>query len=390
MRTKASSWISDFRIIFSGWLLMALIPWASGWLRDKVDQDYSIFSHSFWHAWQQMPLYTLYPEDGNLFLYGPLFAVLVAPLAVLPYQSGRLLWMLLITIIPYWCIRKASFSTRQQVFILWFTAAEAALCILDSESNGLILACLICSFYLIDKEKDMWAALVIALGAATKLFGIVGLAFLPFSRHRLKLCSWVVAWLLVLLGLPMLAFGPEYVGQQYYEWYDVLSHKNDLNQFAAGQNVSLLGIVRKISGYANYSDLWLMIPGMILFAGPYLRFDQYRYLAFRQTILASVLMFLILFTTSSESSGYIIAMTGVAIWYAAAPWKRSKWDVALMVFAFVITSMSPSDIFPKVVWRELIKPYSLKALPVALIWMKLTIELYTQDYEDRNATHTLL
>lgn len=382
--------VCDFRIIFSGWLLMAFIPWASGWLRDKVDQDYSIFIHSFWHAWQQMPLYTLYPDDGNLFLYGPLFAVLVAPLAVLPYQLGRLVWMLLITIIPYWCIRKTSFSIRQQVFILWFTAAEAALCILDSESNGLILACLICSFYLIDKEKDMWAALVIALGATTKLFGIVGLAFLPFSRHRLKLCGWMAVWLLLLLVLPMLVFGPEYVWQQYYEWYDVLVHKNDLNQFAAGQNVSLLGIVRKISGCAGYSDLWLMIPGAILFALPYLRFDQYRYPAFRQTILASVLMFLILFTTSSESSGYIIAMTGVAIWYTAAPWKRSKWDVALMVFAFIITSMSPSDIFPKVVWREFIKPYSLKALPVVLIWLKLTIELYTQDYEDCNATHTLL
>ena len=81
---------SDFRIIFSGWLLMALIPWVSGWLKDKVDQDYSIFSHSFWHAWQQMSLYTLYPEDGNLFLYGPLFAVLVAPLAVLPFSRHRL------------------------------------------------------------------------------------------------------------------------------------------------------------------------------------------------------------------------------------------------------------------------------------------------------------
>lgn len=387
---KLKEWLSDFRVIFAGWLIMALIPWLSRWLRDVFDLDYSIFYHSFWHAWQQMPLYIIYPEDGNYFLYGPLFTVLMAPLAVLPYQLGRLLWMLIITVVPFWSIRKTCFTRYQQVFILWFVAAEAYLCTLDSESNSLILAILIFSFYLIDKEEDRWAALLIALGTTTKLFGIVGLAFLPFSHHKLKLIGWTAAWTAILLVLPMLVFGVDYISQQYMAWYDVLVHKNDLNQFAAGQNVSLLGIVRKVSGCATYSDLWLMIPGMVLFALPYLRFNQYQHMAFRQTILASVLMFIILFATSSENYGYIIAMTGVAIWYTAAPWKRSKWDVALMVLAFIFTSMSSSDLFYKPLWREVIKPYSLKALPVTIIWLKLTYELCKRDYEDCNDTHPVL
>lgn len=391
---------SDFRVIFSGWVIMALIPWLSRWLRGAFDLDFSIFYHSFWHAWQQMPLYIIYPEDGNYYLYGPLFTVLIAPFAVLPYQLGRLLWMLLIALVPYWSIRKTSFSRYQQVFLLWFVAAEAYLCTLDSETNSLILACLLFSFYLINKEEDRWAALLIALGTLTKLFGIVGLAFLPFSRHKLKLCAWLGLWMAILFVVPMLVYGVDYVWQQYFAWYDVLVHKNDLNQFAPGQNVSLLGIVRKVSGCATYSDLWLMVPGMILFALPYLRFGQYRYAAFRQTILASLLMFIILFTTSSESYSYIIAMTGVGIWYTAAPWKRSKWDVALMVFAFIITSMSSSDLFYKPLWVGLIKPYSLKALPVTIIWLKLTYEICKRDYderkynpstdEDSNHTHSLL
>lgn len=387
---KLKEWLSDFRVIFAGWLIMALIPWLSRWLRDAFDLDYSIFYHSFWHAWQQMPLYIIYPEDGNYFLYGPLFTVLMAPLAVLPYQLGRLLWMLIITVVPFWSIRKTCFTRYQQVFILWFVAAEAYLCTLDSESNSLILAILIFSFYLIDKEEDRWAALLIALGTTTKLFGIVGLAFLPFSHHKLKLIGWTAAWTAILLVLPMLVFGVDYISQQYMAWYDVLVHKNELNQFAAGQNVSLLGIVRKVSGCATYSDLWLMIPGMVLFALPYLRFKQYQHAAFRQTILASVLMFIILFSTSSENYGYIIAMTGVAIWYTAAPWKRDKWDVALMVLAFILTSMSSSDLFYKPLWREVIKPYSLKALPVTIIWLKLTYELCKRDYEDCNDTHPVL
>ena len=372
--------LSDFRVICFVYLVMVIVPWLRIWLTGKFDLDYSIFYHSFWHAWQQMPLYIIYPEDDNYFLYGPLFPLLMAPLAVLPYQLGRLCWMLIITYVPYWSIRQSFFSRRQQLFILWFTAVEAYTCILDSESNSLILACILFSFYFIEKEKDFWAALLIALGTVTKIYGIVGLAFFFFSRHKLKFAGWVVAWTIILLVLPMLVFGVDYVWQEYHAWYDVLVHKNDLNQFAAGQNISLLGIVRKVSGIASYSDLWLIVPGVIAFCIPYLRLQQYQNMAFRVAMLASVLMFVVLFSTGSESYGYIIAMAGVAIWYTTVPWKRNKWDLALMIFAFIITSMSPSDLFPKQIWRELIKPYSLKALPVVFIWLKLTYELYTRDY----------
>ena len=379
---KAKTFLSDFRVVCFVYLVMVIVPWLRVWLQGKFDLDYSIFYHSFWHAWQQMPLYIVYPEDDNYFLYGPLFPLLMAPLAVLPYQLGRLCWMLIITYVPYWSIKQSFFNKSQQLFILWFIAVEAYTCILDSESNSLILACILFTFYFVEKEKDCWAGLLIALGTVTKIYGIMGLAFFFFSRHKIKFVGWVLAWTIILLVLPMLVFGVDYIWQEYYEWYEVLVHKNNLNQFAAGQNISLLGIVRKVSGCATYSDLWLLIPGFIAFILPYLRFKQYQNMAFREAMLASVLMFVVLFSTGSESYGYIIAMAGVAIWYTTAPWKRNKWDLALMIFAFILTSLSPSDLFPKQIWRELIKPYSLKALPVVFIWFKLTYELYTCNYSE--------
>lgn len=71
-----------------------------------------------------MPLYTLYPEDENLFLYGPLFPVLMAPIAVLPFHLGRLIWMLLVTYVPFWSLRKSLFTRYEQLFILWFIIGE--------------------------------------------------------------------------------------------------------------------------------------------------------------------------------------------------------------------------------------------------------------------------
>ena len=113
---------------------------------------------------------------------------------------------------------------------------------------------------------------------------------------------------------------------------------------------------------------------------PYLRISQYKYEAFRKTLLASVLMFVVLFSTGSESSTYIIAFIGVAIWYTAVPWKRSTLDIVLMVFAFILTSMSPSDLFPKYIRVHYVYPYALKALPCMLIWLKLTFEMCTRNY----------
>ena len=57
--------------------------------------------------------------------------------------------------------------------------------------------------------------------------------------------------------------------------------------------------------------------------------------------------------------------------------------------AFIITSMSSSDLFYKPLWLGLIKPYSLKALPVTIIWLKLTYELLTRDYDEKKYTAQL-
>ena len=190
-----------------------------------------------------------------------------------------------------------------------------------------------------------------------------------------------------MLVAPMSVASPEYIFDEYYQWYVALVEKNadninvlNGNMADLSTNISLLGMVRRTTQILTYSDLWLIIPGIIAFCIPYLRISQYKYVAFRQTLLASVLMFTVLFSTGSENSTYIIAFAGVALWYACAPWQRSRWDIALMVVVFIISSLSPGDLFPKVIYREVIQPYALKALPVTIVWFKLCYEMYTKDY----------
>lgn len=362
------------------WALLGVIAWITKYFPGKYN-NFSIFRQSFWHTLNELPLYAAYPEEYNdIFHYGPVFSLVVAPFAITPLWLGLLTWSVAQSLFLFWAIKMLPGIKRERIFIYWFCAHELLTSLFMSQFNISITAIIVLSYALIEKEKDIWAAFVIMLGTFTKLYGITGLAFFFFSRHKVKFSLSCVGWALVMIAAPMILSGPGYILSQYTAWLVDLSEKNSDNLFALMQNISFLGMVRKISGSASYSDMYLIIGGLILFGLPYLRIGQYKYEAFRKTLLASVLMFVVLFSTGSESSTYIIAFTGVAIWYTAVPWKRSALDIALMVFAFILTSMSPSDLFPKYVRVHYVYPYALKALPCMLIWLKLTFEMCTKNY----------
>ena len=368
---------SDYRTLFGLWLLLPVIATL---LKLSKHNNFLIFRYVYWHTIEQLPLYVAYDEYWDTNHYGPFFSLVIAPFAMLPVRWGLFFWLIVLSLSLYYAIRKLPFPDRKRIFLYWFCAHELLTALFMSQFNIAIAAIIVATFYCIEKEKDIWAACFIMLGTFVKLYGIVGLAFFFFSKHKVKFLLALLGWALVMFVAPMAISSPDYIISQYVGWWDSLSAKNAENIFSGGQNISLLGMVRKISGGASYSDLWLILGGLIIFGLPYLRIAQYKYKAFRYALLASVLLFVVLFSTGSESSTYIIAFVGVGIWYWSVPWKRSKWDIALMVFAFILTSFSPSDLFPAYLRKEFVQPYALKALPCAIIWFKLSYEMCFRNY----------
>lgn len=376
----------DPRTLVGLWLLL---PVVAALMKMEKCNNFLIFKYVFWHTWQQQPLYEPYPaEYGDTNHYGPFFSLVVAPFAVVPHWLGLLLWEVMLAVALYVAVRRLPLAWGKQVFIYWFCAHELLTALFMSQFNIAIAAVIVGAFVCVERGKDATAAFLIMLGTFVKLYGIVGLAFFLFSRHKARFALALAGWAAVFFALPMLISSPEYIVGQYQAWYDSLAAKNADNMFSGGTNQSLLGLVRKISGCPSYSDLWLIVPGLAAFAAPYLRLGQWRHLAFRCAFLASTLLFVVLFSTGSESSTYIIALTGAAVWYVSSPWKRSRLDVGLMVFAFILTSMSPSDLFPAYIRKHWVQPYALKALPCVLIWLKLVYEMLTRDYSPRPAAQT--
>lgn len=392
------------RIQLSLWLLMVII---SVGLHMHNFNNFLIYKFTFWHALEQKSLFAAYPLDhSDVNHYGPIFSLIIAPFAIIPsLWVGVFLWHLALALFLWWAIKKSTLTITQQTVVIWLTAHEMLNALGMSQFNVATAAMIALSYSAIHREKEMWAAFWIVLGTLVKIYGIVGLAFFFFAKNKKKFSLWLVLWTIILIAAPMPFFGIEYIGRQYIEWAVCLVEKGGENLFSDFQNISLLGMVRKI-GYAcsaglteyynvywfkttpdasnwwvsTWSDLWLIIPGLIISALPGLRFKQYQSHTFQLMCLALVLIIVNIFSTGSENSSYIISMIGVAIWFVAVPWQRSRWDYALLIFCFILTSLSPTDLFPGYIRTFWIRAFALKSLPVVLIWLKLVWEMCTRDY----------
>ena len=383
--TKAKAFLAkpifhDRRTIL--WLWIALSVIAAVLKYNRTDNNYRIFRGVFWHTLQGTSLYAEYPlEYYDVNHYGPFFSLVIAPFALMPIPLGLVFWCIALSLTLYFAITRSTFSSWQQMFVLWFCSETLLTSLFMQQFNIAIAAIIIASYALIEKERDFWAACLIVLGTFVKLYGIVGLAFFFFSRHKGKFVLSLLFWGVVLFVAPMIISSLGYVVSQYHEWFVCLVEKNGENLASEAQNISALGMVRRMLGNPEYSDLLILAPALVLFALPYLRFKQWRNEGFRMTLLASVLLFTVLFSTGSESSSYIIALSGVCVWYFAAPWQRGKADIWLLVFVFLLSSMGSSDLYPRVVKREYIQAYSLKALPCLIVWLKLCWEMMVKNYE---------
>jgi len=113
--------------------------------------------------------------------------------------------------------------------------------------------------------------------------------------------------------------------------------------------------------------------GAVIFLVPILWSKLATNFQFRLLTLASVLLWIVIFNHKAESPTFVIAMTGMALWFVRS--EKNAMNIALFVFAFLFTSLSPTDIFPRPLREGLVVPYVLKAVPCILIWAKVILDM---------------
>ena len=372
--------------ILSLWMVITLIS-ALKQLLNLDYNNYKIFKGVYFHTINKLPLYKEYPlEYFDHNHYGPVFSLVIAPFALLPDYFGLPLWALFNAVVLTWAILQLPLKSTQINAVLWICLHEFLTTLLGLQFNPLMTAIILLSFVYIEKQKDFWSAMLIILGILIKLYGVVGLAFFFFSKNKIKFILSLLFWTIIFFTLPMLMSSPAYIFQSYQEWLDRLVLKNAENTgLVSYQDISLMGIVRRFFHDSTISNIPFLISGVFLFALQYSRIKEYKEEAFRLMLLASVLIFTVIFSSGSESPTYIIAFVGVAIWFVVQPKPVSKFYIGLFVFALVLTSLSPSDLMPRFLKDNYIRPYALKALPCVLIWFVIIYEMLQKKFENYNS-----
>ena len=376
--------LNNRKLIISTYIIVALISALKQILR-RHDNNYQIFKNVFYHIIEEKSLYASYP---NLYFdynhYGPIFGLFIAPFAIMPDGLGMVFWCIFNALVLVYAISQLNLESSKINLILWICVHEFLTTSLGQQFNPIMTSIIILSYVLIEKEKDFWSACLIILGTFIKLYGIVGLAFFFFSKNKMKFIGSLAFWSIVFFVLPMAISSPEFIINSYSEWFARLLEKNNENgSFDSMQDISIMGLFKKILNMPNLSNLLFLIPGIVLFGLPYLRFNMFSNKKFQLLLLSSVLIFTVIFSSGSESPTYIIAFAGVAIWFIIQE-EKTKWTWFLFIFALLLTSFSPSDLFPKYIKETYIKPYSLKALPCVLIWFQITYELITTQFSKQH------
>jgi len=358
---------------------------------DSEINNYLIFKNVFWHTIHEQNLYITYPDayfDKNH--YGPLFSILIAPFAVLPNFIGATSWAILNVWILFYAVHKLPITNWGKNIILLISLIETLTSIQNLQFNPMLCSWIILTYVFIKEGKLGLAAMLIVAGAFIKLYGVVGLPFIFFTKDYKKLIGYLMLWAFLFFCLPMFISSPEFVMQSYLDWYHSLIEKNienvSSNQSGGMQDISVMGFVKRVSGFYSISNFYFIIPAGFMMLLPLYRFSKLNLVKFQLTYLAQLLIGLVIYSTSAESPTYVIAVTGFGIWYVLFAPKPKKWMYILLLFVLILTVFSPTDFFPKFLRDQYVVKYSLKAVPCFLSWLIISIQLIFAKF-DQNSSH---
>ncbi len=380
MNSKIKSIVGNYKFIV---LIFAIFTFAAsfqslvsnkktfheGGIEYNSYNNYTIFEKSFHHLKEGKDLYILYPEEHwDLYKYSPTFAVFFGIFAIFPDWIGLNLWNFLnafMLLIAVYYLPKL--NNYQKGLILLISLIELMTSMQNDQSNALIAGLIILTLGLLEKDKYLFAAFCIIFSVYIKLFGVVGFVLFLFYPKKWKLAAYSALWAIILFIIPLVYITVEQYEFLFSSYWTLLS-----NDSSASLGYSVMGWLNSWFGL-EINKLFVILSGLLFSLIPLYRINEYKNYSFKILTLASILIWVVIFNYKAESPTFIIAMTGVALWFITT--KKSRINIVLFVSSIIFVSLSPTDIFPAYLRNEWVKPYTLKALPCILIWFKIVFDM---------------
>ncbi len=379
MKEKLKSILSNKKIFIIFFLTLAIIASIQSLLavskaplKDKdygKSNNYMIYQRSFHHLVNNQDLYAAYTEEAwDIYKYTPTCAVFFGFFAMFPFWLGLILWNVFNALLLLFAIYYLpNLSKIGKGLILLIISIELMTSVQNGQSNGLIAGLLIFSFGLLENKKYLPAALCIVFSAFIKPFGLVGFAMFLFYPGKLKLILYSILGTVILFLLPLIFIGISQYYNLLLNYWNMMSHDH-----SKSSGNSVMGWLNSWF-YIDLNKNLIVLLGIIIFLIPLYKVKVYKNYTFRFLMLSSILIWIVIFNHMAESPTFIIAMTGIALWFIKS--EKNYFNIALFVLAFILTSLSPTDLFPKFLREEFFKPYSMKAFPCIIIWLKIIYDM---------------
>jgi hypothetical protein len=361
--------------------LVAVIVVVFQKMNDHSINNFLIFKASLNHLLQHKNLYLYYSAQYyDLFLYNPTFVVLFAPIALLPLKTGIALWIIILGLGYYLVFQQLKlFNTRYMSYLVpvfLFCFIEMITTLQSLQLNALNAVLMVLAYQYMKTEKPYLAGFITAFVFFVKIYpAAIGLVLVLMPQRNKYLLSCIVSSIL-LAALPLLLVSFNDLILVYQQWFAVLAE--DTSAGNASQGISVIAIL-----YKWFNNVPPIAPGFVQLFGlcvtllPIVKTNFWSATKFQRLLLASIMLLVILFNHAAESPTYIIAVMGVCLWYCTS--INSNTNKLLMLLVFVACVLLPTDVYPHA-WRtNYFVPYSIKTLPIILVWIKLQWDFW-QNY----------
>jgi len=382
-RISARSWLLALYIVT---IIVVAIGKAYG--HRGPDNNFLVFRWSFLNLAAGHDMYAAQPQHhADLYKYSPSFAVLFAPFALMPFSISLALWDALNALLLFYAVDRL-LPRREAAIVLALIYLEVLRSMQRSQSNSLVTGLVILAFLAFEQRQQLRAAVAIAVGAAVKIFPLAALALAIVHPRRMRFALWMALAMAIVLALPLLVVSPAALAAQYQSWRMV--EAVDALSVGGGGGSGMYGGVmqqlRLIFG-VSWPNWPVQLAGTVLLMLPLARWRNWENAAFRLRFLCALLVYMVIFNHQSESPSFVIAVTGIAIWFATTP--RTWWHTTVMVLTIVVVSISSTDITPKSWQRDFFVHYRLKTIPCTLAWITMLWELFIVRTSERGEAHEL-
>ncbi len=333
--------------------------------------NFAIFRSSFWHLLRGQDLYAWYPaEHWDLFKYSPTCAMLFAPFAVLPYSAGLLAWNVINALVLSAAVMLL-LPGRAGVAALLVVLLEALGALQNTQSNALVAGLMILAVVSLGRGQLAGGVLALVCGASIKVFPIATGLFGLLTPNRWRHLAWCAGLGLLFFLLPLLVTTPSMLAQQYHGWFAV--QQQDTTKVGMAW---LGGLIELVLGRAIAHGPIQMVGVLWMVGSAWLARQHWANPVVQQLLLASLLIFSVIFNHMAESPTFVIAYAGIGIWWAALP--RARWRDAVVLLIVLLGSVGGSDLVPKDIRTQWHGRIQLKAIVTLIGWCCLQLDVWRQ------------